>query len=96
MDDILDLERSKIKIGLSSCLVGDKVRYNGQGAEDKFVSVDLTRYFEYVKVCPEMSIGMGTPRETIRLVEENGTVRVKNREMTNDYTEKMVSFSESS
>lgn len=93
MDEILDLEKNKIKIGLSSCLLGEKVRYDGQGAEDKFVSVDLARYFEYIKVCPEMAIGMGTPRETIRLVDENGQVKVKNREGSNDYTDKMVSFS---
>ena len=88
-EDILD--GSKIPIGLSACLSGDEVRYNGQGAEDKFVTQQLSRFFDYVKVCPEMSIGMGTPRETIRIVEDNG-LRLKNREGSNDYTANMNSF----
>lgn len=93
MEDILDKEL-KIKIGLSACLAGDSVRYNGQGAEDRFITRDLSRYFDYVKVCPEMGIGMGAPRETIRLVDDNG-LRVKNHEGTNDYTDRMRDFSES-
>ena len=88
-EDILD--GSKIPIGLSACLSGDEVRYNGQGAEDKFVTQQLSRFFDYVKVCPEISIGMGTPRETIRIVEDNG-LKLKNREGSNDYTDKMNSF----
>ena len=85
----------KIRVGLSACLAGDEVRYNGQAAEDRFVTGSLSEYFEYVKVCPEMAIGMGTPRETVRIVDDNG-LHLRNREGTNDYTEKMVSFSRSS
>ena len=88
-EDILDGE--KIPIGLSACLSGDEVRYNGQAAEDKFVTQQLSRFFEYHKVCPEMSIGMGTPRETIRIVEDDG-LKLRNREGTNDYTDKMKNF----
>lgn len=92
-EDILD--GSMIPVGLSACLSGDEVRYNAQGAEDKFVTRQLSGFFEYVKVCPEMSIGMGTPRETIRIVEDDG-LKLRNREGSNDYTDKMNSFTKSS
>lgn len=89
------LKDTKIKVGLSACLSGDEVRYNGQAAEDKFVTHQLNRYFDYVKVCPEMAIGMGTPRETIRIVEDEG-LKLRNREGSNDYTEKMNNFAQQS
>lgn len=88
-EDILD--GCKIQIGLSACLSGDEVRYNGQAAEDKFVSQQLSRFFDYVKICPEMSIGMGTPRETVRIVEDGG-LKLRNRDGSNDYTDRMNSF----
>ena len=90
-EDVLNGE--KIKIGLSACLSGDEVRYNAQGAEDKFVTQQMSAYFSYVKVCPEMAIGMGTPRETIRIVSTDDGVRLRNREGSNDYTDKMREFS---
>ena len=86
----------KIKVGLSACLAGDEVRYNKQGAADKFILGPLSQYFEYVKVCPEMAIGMGTPRETVRIVEKEGGVRLTNKEGSNDYTDKMLEFSKKS
>ena len=82
----------KIKIGLSSCLAGDEVRYNGQGCRDKLVMDRLSEYFEYVKTCPEMAIGMGTPRPTIRLVKD-GAIHLRETKGDGDYTEKMESYS---
>ena len=85
------LADKRINIGLSACLAGDEVRYNAQGAEDKFITGQLSNFFDFVKVCPEMAIGMGTPRETIRIVEDGG-LKLRNREGDNDYTDKMNAF----
>jgi len=57
----------KIKIGVSSCLLGEKVRWNGEHKEDRYVRDMLGKYFQYVSVCPEVEMGMGVPRETVAL-----------------------------
>ena len=85
--------RSRIRIGLSACLTGDEVRYNGQGAEDRFVNRELVNYFDFIKVCPEVGIGLGIPRETIRLVKKNDDIRLVNHSGDKDFTDKMLDFS---
>jgi len=60
-----------MKIGVSSCLLGNPCRYDGKGSNDKFVINTLSKYCEYVPYCPEAEI-FPTPRDTIRLVERDG------------------------
>ena len=57
-----------IRIGVSACLMGKKVRFDGGHKRSGFISDTLADYFEFVCFCPEVAIGMGTPRQTIRLV----------------------------
>jgi uncharacterized protein YbgA (DUF1722 family)/uncharacterized protein YbbK (DUF523 family) len=64
-----------MKIGVSSCLLGQMCRYNGGHAKDDFIVDVLHKYFEIVPYCPE-AIVFGTPRESIRIVEENGIQKV--------------------
>ncbi|WP_299733436.1 DUF523 and DUF1722 domain-containing protein [uncultured Endozoicomonas sp.] len=59
-----------ITLGISSCLLGQKVRYNGGHKRSSFCVNTLDRFFHFEPVCPEMAIGLGTPREPIRLVGE--------------------------
>jgi uncharacterized protein YbgA (DUF1722 family)/uncharacterized protein YbbK (DUF523 family) len=58
----------KPKIAISACLMGAEVRYNGGHKASRLCSITLTDYFDFVSVCPEVAIGLGTPREPIRLV----------------------------
>ena len=58
----------KPKLGISACLMGDEVRFNGGHKESQLCTRELTQYFEFVTACPEVAIGMGIPREPIRLV----------------------------
>jgi len=60
-----DLE---IRIGISSCLLGETVRYDGGHRKDAYVTGALSRHVTWVSVCPEMELGLGAPRETLRLV----------------------------
>lgn len=60
---------SKIKIGTSSCLLGENVRWNGGHCHSKYIK-DWNEDYEFVSVCPEVGIGLGIPRPTIRLVED--------------------------
>ena len=57
-----------IKVGISACLLGDPVRFNGGHKESRLCSETLARHFQFVPICPEVAIGLGTPREPIRLV----------------------------
>lgn len=57
----------KIKIGVSRCLIGEKVRYDGGHRLDRYITGTLGIYFEYVRVCPEVEYGLSVPREMMRL-----------------------------
>jgi len=59
---------SRPRVGISRCLLGDEVRYDGGHQRDALLVDTLGRYVEWVPVCPEVEMGMGTPREAIHLV----------------------------
>jgi uncharacterized protein YbgA (DUF1722 family)/uncharacterized protein YbbK (DUF523 family) len=59
---------ARIRLGISSCLLGERVRYDGNHRHDGFITGTLGRYFEFVPLCPEVAIGLGVPRAPIRLV----------------------------
>lgn len=84
-----------MKIGVSSCLMGNHCRYDGSGAKDKFIVDELGKYFEILSYCPEEPI-FGTPRDTIRLVEVDKKIRVHVGKSGNDVTaelkESSISF----
>jgi len=58
----------RIKIGISSCLLGKNVRYDGCHQRDPYITDILGRYFEWAPVCPEVECGLGIPREAMHLV----------------------------
>ncbi|HYQ81674.1 MAG TPA: DUF523 domain-containing protein, partial [Anaeromyxobacteraceae bacterium] len=60
--------KGEIRIGASACLLGQNVRYDGGHKEDAFLTGRLARHAALVPVCPEVEVGMGTPREPVRLV----------------------------
>jgi uncharacterized protein YbgA (DUF1722 family)/uncharacterized protein YbbK (DUF523 family) len=68
---------TKIKIGVSQCLMGDQVRYDGGHKRNRYLTDELSQFFEYRPVCPEVSIGLGIPRKPIRLVVIDGETRVR-------------------
>jgi uncharacterized protein YbbK (DUF523 family) len=57
----------KIKLGISTCLLGESVRYDGGHKLDRFLRDTLGQYVEYVPVCPEVECGFGIPRESMNL-----------------------------
>jgi hypothetical protein len=56
-----------VKVGISACLMGDAVRYDGGHKHDRFLTDTLGQYVEYVKVCPEVECGLPVPRESMHL-----------------------------
>ena len=65
-----------IKVGVSACLLGHQVRYDGGHKRNSFLIEELGKHVEYVPVCPETAIGLGIPRPTIRLVGDIDNPRV--------------------
>lgn len=62
------IDPDRVRVGVSACLLGEAVRYDGRHKHDAHVAEDLARHFELVAFCPEVAIGMGVPRPPIRLV----------------------------
>ncbi len=89
-----DSSTGKPVVGVSHCLLGKNVRYNGGHTMDKFIAHQLSQHFDFVPVCPEVAIGLGTPRPTLRLVEggEREGVRLETSTGDQDVTEAMERF----
>jgi uncharacterized protein YbgA (DUF1722 family)/uncharacterized protein YbbK (DUF523 family) len=65
-----------IRVGISSCLLGEAVRFDGGHKQNAFLTGTLARFVEWVPVCPEVECGLGTPRESMRLARVDGGVRL--------------------
>jgi len=85
---------SKIKIGVSSCLIGEKVRWNGDHKQNHYVREILAKYFECVSVCPEMEVGMGVPRETVALYGNLERTQMISKKTQTDWTKPMQKYIE--
>ena len=85
---------TRIRIGVSACLLGDEVRYDGGHKRNAFLTDTLGPLVEWVKVCPEVESGMSTPREPIRLVDENGTIRLRSVKTGVDHTASMTTYAD--
>jgi uncharacterized protein YbgA (DUF1722 family)/uncharacterized protein YbbK (DUF523 family) len=77
------------RVGVSSCLLGAEVRFNGGHKRYRFLTDDLAPYVDWVPYCPEVEIGLGTPREPIRLTAAG---RLVNRGGTADHTAAMTAL----
>jgi uncharacterized protein YbbK (DUF523 family)/uncharacterized protein YbgA (DUF1722 family) len=75
-----------MKLAVSACLLGEKVRYDGGHKRDEFVVEHIAKYADFIPFCPE-SIAFGTPRESLRLVKDSLGVRVVSNKSGNDLTE---------
>ncbi|MEW6599673.1 MAG: DUF523 and DUF1722 domain-containing protein [Nitrospirota bacterium] len=83
----------KIKIGISSCLLGEKVRYDGGHKQDRYLTDTLGRYVEWVPVCPEVEYGLPVPRDPMRLVDSPGGPRLVTIKTGVDHTDGMKAWS---
>ncbi len=78
-----------IKIGISSCLLGNRVRYDGGLQQDHYITDTLGKFFDFVPVCPEVECGMPVPREPMRLVGDPKNPRLITIKTKIDHTERM-------
>lgn len=88
----------RLRLGISTCLLGKNVRYDGGHKRDSFLIETLGSYVDWVPVCPEVEIGLGTPRPPIRLERAKGnggsTVRLVMPDTGDDLTTAMTEYSE--
>jgi uncharacterized protein YbgA (DUF1722 family)/uncharacterized protein YbbK (DUF523 family) len=80
---------SPIRVGISACLLGEKVRFDGGHKRDSFLTDVLGRFVEFVPVCPEVDAGFGTPREAMRLARVDGSIRLVTVKTDRDVTAPM-------
>jgi uncharacterized protein YbgA (DUF1722 family)/uncharacterized protein YbbK (DUF523 family) len=81
-----------IRVGISACLLGQGVRFDGGHKRDRYITDTLGKFFEWVPVCPEVEMGLGTPRETLRLVGEPEDPRVVFFKTGEDVTDGMQTW----
>ncbi|MBN3493742.1 YbgA family protein [Vibrio neptunius] len=85
-----------IKVGISSCVLGENVRFDSGHKISKFVTKELAPFFEFVPVCPEVGMGMPVPRPTIRLISDQERIAlVETKDASIDHTDKMMDYSKS-
>ncbi|HVH27213.1 MAG TPA: DUF523 and DUF1722 domain-containing protein [Vicinamibacterales bacterium] len=81
-----------VRVGISSCLLGEAVRFDGGHKRDAFLTETFGRFVEWVPVCPEVECGLGTPRESMRLVREGEGVRLLTVKTGVDVTDQLVRY----
>ena len=83
-----------VRIGISACLLGQHVRYDGGHKRDAWLVDVLGRYARWVPVCPEMEMGLGVPRDPMRLEWRDGELRMVTPKTGADHTDRLRTFAE--
>jgi uncharacterized protein YbbK (DUF523 family) len=84
-----------IRIGVSACLLGQEVRFDGGHKRNDFLTGTLGDFVEFVAICPEVDIGLGIPRQSLRLVRDHsGAVRMTANKSGADLTDTMNAYAE--
>lgn len=91
MENVHDIE-PMIRVGVSTCLLGERVRYDGGHKRDRFITDVLTQFMEFVPVCPEVECGLSIPRESMRLVGDPEAPRLIAPRSGTDYTAQMQTW----
>lgn len=82
----------RVKVGISSCLLGERVRYDGGHKLDRYITETLGQYFEWVSVCPEVEYGLPVPRKAMRLEGDPDSPRLVTIHTGIDHTEGILKW----
>ncbi|HEY5653796.1 MAG TPA: DUF523 and DUF1722 domain-containing protein [Pontiella sp.] len=82
----------KIRLGVSACLMGEPVRYDGQAKHDRYLTDTLAQWVEFVPVCPEFELGLGVPREVMHLEGNVDAPRLITTKTRRDLTDSMQTW----
>lgn len=88
------LAEDAIVVGISACLLGQAVRFDGGHKRAEFCERELGRYFSFVPICPEVAIGLGVPRPSIRLVQRADGIHVESGDGSQEVTLPLQAYAE--
>lgn len=88
------MSKPNIRIGVSSCLLGEMVRYDGNHRRNSYVTETLAEHFELISVCPESELGMGIPRETVDLEGDVAAPSMIGTHTRKDWTQAMNNWAQ--
>jgi len=86
------MDGERIRLGISACLLGERVRFDGGHKRDPFLVETLSPFVEWVPVCPEVESGMAAPRESLRLVQAASGIRLIGNKTAQDQTARMRGY----
>lgn len=92
MEPLNKTEIKKIRMGVSACLLGHKVRFDGQHKKDPYIVHTLGQFFDFIPVCPEVECGLGIPREAMHLEGDPASPRLVTIRTHADLTERMEAY----
>ncbi|MGJ8682925.1 YbgA family protein, partial [Paraglaciecola sp.] len=86
------VEKRHLKIGISACLAGEQVRFDGSNKPSNFCLNELGQHVSYKSFCPEVAVGLPVPRPTIRQIKNNDLISVSRPDGTGDVTKALQSY----
>ena len=86
------MNHERIRLGISACLLGEPVRFDGGHKRDPFLVESLGQFVDWVPVCPEVESGLDAPRESMRLVQTDGRIRLLTNKTAQDHTARMRGY----
>lgn len=89
---IFDVNKEQLKIGISACLLGQKVRFDGSNKPSNFCINELSKHMSFESYCPEVAIGLNIPRPTIRLINKKEIIHVAQKDGSGDVTEALTDY----
>ena len=87
--DSAPTSHERVRLGISACLLGEPVRFDGGHKRDPFLVESLGQFVDWVPVCPEVESGLDAPRESMRLVQADGRIRLLTNKTARDHTTRM-------
>ncbi len=89
---ILDVDKKDLHIGISACLIGEKVRFDASNKPSKFCIHELSQHASFKSFCPEVAIGLPIPRPTIRQIKQDDVISVSRPDGSGDVTEALAAY----
>ena len=86
------MTHERIRLGISACLLGEPVRFDGGHKRDPFLVESLGQFVDWVPVCPEVESGLDAPRESMRLVQTDSRIRLLTNKTAQDHTTRMHGY----
>lgn len=91
---IYSVDKEDLKVGISACLLGDKVRFDASNKPSKFCIKEFSEHVTYKTYCPEVAIGLPIPRATIRQIKRGNVIHVSQKDGSGDVTEALKAYGE--